>query len=161
MFSWCLGDWTIFSTFSFKNVWHVLRLNNLKITAETVKKKRHVMSYISTLCSCSAICVFLLHRLNIACFASLNYWELNIFDKPAAKYIIFTKYYFYMWIKNRLLIEENKISESWNECVYNTSITVYTQMQSSCVTLNYTVVSCLFLYCLWSPFETSHYLRLL
>ena len=36
-----------------------------------------------------------------------------------------------------------------NECVYSTSTTVYTQKQSSCVTLNYTVVSCLFLYCLW------------
>ena len=36
-----------------------------------------------------------------------------------------------------------KILSHENECVYNTSTTVYTQKQPSCVTLNYEAASCL------------------
>ena len=60
-----------------------------KSKRKIVKKRCHVLYfYVMRL---QAICVFLLHRLNIAYFASLNYWELNgFFFKPAIEDIILT-----------------------------------------------------------------------
>ena len=47
-----------------------------------------------------------------------------------------------MWIKN-WLSNKIKIRSHENQCVYNTSTTVYMQKQISCVTLNYEAVTSL------------------
>ena len=113
-----------------------------KIKESTIK--RGVASYISMLCSCSAICMFFLHRLNIADFASLNYWELNFFFKPAKHDVILMWYNFICEKYIGYKLKEMKIQSYENECMYNTSTTVYTQKQPSCVTLNYEAVTSLY-----------------
>ena len=101
------------------------------ITKESTIKKG-VASYISMLCSCSAICVFFLHRLNIADFASLNYWELNFFSKPAKHDVILTWHNFtcekYIGYKSK----EMKIRSYENECMYNASTTVHAKAAQLC-----------------------------
>ena len=55
-----------------------------------------------------------------------------------------------------------KILSHENECVYNTSTTVYTQKQPSCVTLNYEATSCLIaLGSLLQLSQTQYYFRLI